>query len=329
MPTSTLNVSSMPKKSSIDSHARPGEVDIFRFFRKANYSHGEMARIRQILRSSGRTLILPYDQFIEHDCRHLDAESDAGNPDYIINLAIEGSYNGVAIHYGIAKRYWSKVEGAVPLILKINGKTAFPSQKQALSSFTATVEDAVCVGAVAVGYTMYYGTPREYEDIQNLSSVRRACDRYGMPLIIWAYPRGEAVDAKGGKDSSYALESAARMAMEMGASIIKSNLPKAASPEYFANEGVPSYYRRIEKQLQELSLREQKLERARRVVQAAQGIPILFSGGEEKEEGDFLENSEVCLKAGCFGFIFGRNMWKRSHEKALELIKILSKLLDA
>lgn len=302
--------------------------DIFRFFRNVSYSVGEMARIRQILRPSGRTLLLPYDQFIEHDCRHLDAESDAGNPDYIMKLAIDGHYNGVAIHYGLAKRFWSKYEGQVPLILKINGKTSFPSQKEALSVHTAWVEDAVRMGAIAIGYTMYYGSGAEREDLPQLARVRSLCDRYGLPLIIWAYPRGETVDAKGGKESSYALESAARMAVEMGASIIKSNMPKAASADFFDNDEIPDYYRRVERDLQSLDVAEQSYERAKRIVVAAQGIPILFSGGSEKSEEDFIAHSKACLKAGCFGFIFGRNMWKRSREKAISLTKLLSDLLD-
>jgi hypothetical protein len=27
-----------------------------------------------------------------------------------------------------------------------------------------------------------------------------------MPLIVWSYPRGAAIDAKGGKDSFYAVD---------------------------------------------------------------------------------------------------------------------------
>ncbi|MBI2453331.1 fructose-bisphosphate aldolase [Candidatus Peregrinibacteria bacterium] len=288
-----------------------------------------MTRIRSMLRESGTSLMLPYDQFIEHDIRHLEAESDAGNPDYIMDLAVSGNYNAVAVHYGVAKRYWSKLEGKVPLLLKINGKTGIPSQKQALSVYTSSVEDAVRLGACAIGYTMYYGSPNETHDLPQLALVRKACDQYGMPLVVWAYPRGEAVDVKGGRDTSYILESAARMAMEMGASIIKSNLPKVAKPDFFENEGIPSYVKNIEKELQAISdIRQQKIERAKRVVQASQGIPVLFSGGSEISESDLILNSEVCVLGGCFGFIFGRNMWKRLKPDALRVTKLLQDMLD-
>lgn len=285
--------------------------------------------MRQIVRDSGTTLILPYDQFIEHDNRHVDPHSKAADPNYICKLAEEGGYNAIAIHYGLAKRYWTKLAGSVPLLLKINGKTSIPDQSYPLSVHTCFVEDAVRMGAMGVGYTMYYGSPRQDEDLPQLAMVREECDRYGMPLIIWAYPRGKDVEEKGGKDCSYMVESAVRMAVEMGASVIKANLPvEAKSDAFFDNDGVPEYYKKVEKELRALSPKEQKWERAKRVVEAAQGIPILFSGGSEISDEDLFENAQACIDAGCFGFIFGRNMWKRKLDHALDITTKFQKTLD-
>ena len=114
-------------------------TDPMRFFRDRYYSPGELARLRQIVRASGTTMILPYDQFIEHDNRHVEPNPEAADPDYICKLAVEGGYNAVAIHYGLAKRYWSKLAGAVPLILKINGKTSV-LQKAPLSVLTSLLK---------------------------------------------------------------------------------------------------------------------------------------------------------------------------------------------
>lgn len=303
--------------------------DPMKFFRKNHYSTGEMARLRQIVRDSGKTLILPYDQFIEHDNRHADPNPKAADPAYICKLAEEGGYNAVAVHYGVAKRYWSQLAGSVPLLLKINGKTSIPDQSMPLSVHTSYVEDAVRIGAMGVGYTMYYGSPRQDEDLPQLATVREECDRYGMPLIIWAYPRGEDVDAKGGKDCSYMVESAVRMAVEMGATVIKANLPVPTKVDgYFDNTGVPEYYKKVEKELQTMDEKKQKLERAKRVVEAAQGIPVLFSGGSEISDEDLMENAHACIDAGCFGFIFGRNMWKREKDHAMKITKEFQTMLD-
>ncbi|MBI4232116.1 fructose-bisphosphate aldolase [Candidatus Peregrinibacteria bacterium] len=324
----TLAANTLDMKTSISSHDRPVGNDPMRFFRQNYYSPGEMARMRQMVRESGTTLILPYDQFIEHDNRHVDPNPDAGSPDYICKLAEEGAYNAVAIHYGLAKRYWTKLAGSVPLLLKINGKTSIPDQSQPLSVHTSYVEDAVRMGAVAIGYTMYYGSPRQDEDLPQLAMVREECDRFGMPLVVWAYPRGVDVDAKGGKDCSYMVESAVRMATEMGATVIKANLPGSPKADFLDNADVPSYYKKVEKELQATSPKEQKWERARRVVEAAQGTPVLFSGGSEISDEDLMENAQACIDAGCFGFIFGRNMWKREWKHAMEITKEFHKMLD-
>lgn len=300
-----------------------------RFFEQNHYSTGERARLSQMLRESGTSMILPYDQFIEHDNRHMDPNPKAANPDYICELAVEGGYNAVAIHYGAAKRYWSKFAAKVPLLLKLNGKTSIPDQSEPLSVHTSYVEDAVRLGACSVGYTLYYGSPRQTEDIPQLAAVREECDRYGMPLIVWAYPRGKYVDAKGGKESSYLIESATRMAVEMGATVIKANLPEAPEGDFVNNSSVPEYYRKLEQELQGLSAKEQKWERAKRVVKAAQGVPVLFSGGSQIGDEDLIENAQACIDAGCFGFIFGRNMWKREKSAALEMTRKFQDMLDA
>lgn len=307
------------------------KTDPLRYFRRASFSTGEIARIRTFVRENGTSMILPYDQFMEHDTRHLDAKSgeDAARPEFVMELGEKAKFNAVAFHIGISERYWSKIEGRLPLILKVNGKTSIPSDGQALSTFTSYVEDAVRLGAVGVGYTLYYGSPRQDEDLPQLASVRKACERFGLPLIVWAYPRGDAINAKGGRDSSYALESAARMAMEMGATIVKSNLPKAGPEGFLTNEKIPQYYRDLEATLAKLPKAEQKKERARRVVAATQGIPVLFSGGDGKTDDEVIENAKACAEGGCWGFIIGRNSWKRPMNDALALVDKVRGVLDA
>src|SRR5262245_57154959 len=54
------------------SEGRKEGRDVLHHFRQVACSTGELARARQLLDDHGKSLILPYDQFIEHDCRHLD-----------------------------------------------------------------------------------------------------------------------------------------------------------------------------------------------------------------------------------------------------------------
>ncbi|NIV43379.1 fructose-bisphosphate aldolase, partial [Candidatus Bathyarchaeota archaeon] len=89
-----------------------------------------------------------------------------------------------------------------------------PPETHAFSPQTASVEDAVRLGADAVGYTLYVGSPAQDKDFIQFAKIREDAQRFGMPLIVWAYPRGEAIEAKGGRDSLYAVDYAARVANE-------------------------------------------------------------------------------------------------------------------
>ena len=191
---------------------------------------GKRARLHRLLfefgPGNGTLMLLPIDQGIEHGPRDFFPNPASKDPEYQFRLAAEAGYSAIACQIGLATKYYPDYAGQVPLILKVNGKTDIPPSGDALSTTNASVEDAVRLGADAVGYTLYVGSPRQDQDLHQLKGVREDCDRYGMPLVIWSYPRGAAVAGKGGQNSFYAIDYAARMAMEMGADIVKLNMPK-------------------------------------------------------------------------------------------------------
>src|ERR1039457_4295177 len=104
-----------------------------------------------------------------------------------------------------------------------------------------------------------------------------------MPLIVWAYPRGTAIDAKGGKDSFYAVDYAARVASELGADVVKVNFPH---PEKQA--GVKEPYRGDFTQQQAIDA----------VVRSAGRTLLLVSGGERAGDEAMLEKAQMSLEAG-------------------------------
>src|SRR5882672_92352 len=171
----------------------------------SSVSHGKRVRLWRLFYGSGprngTLIVLPLDQGLEHGPTDFFPHPPALDTDYQFRLAVEGSYSAIALGVGLAEKYMKEYCGRVPLILKLNGKTNIPEDAEAVSPAFASVEDAVRLGADAVGYTMYVGTPRQDEDLAQLRQVREDCDRYGMPLVIWSYPRGEAIDAKGGAGS--------------------------------------------------------------------------------------------------------------------------------
>lgn len=103
-------------------------------------SAGKKARLHRILYKhglgNGTALFLPYDQGLEHGPRDFFADPVAGDPKYIVKLALEGGFNGIAIQIGLAEKFYWDYAGEVPLILKLNGKTDIPADTRALSPCT-------------------------------------------------------------------------------------------------------------------------------------------------------------------------------------------------
>lgn len=271
---------------------------------------GRRARLWRLLYghgpANGTLLILPLDQGLEHGPTDFFPNPDALDTSFQYRLAADGRYSALAVGIGLAEKYGAPYAGRVPLILKLNGKTNIPDDDAAVSPLTATVEDAVRLGAEAVGYTFYVGTPRQDEEFLQFQRVRAACERWGMPVVMWAYPRGRAVEAKGGKQTLYAIDYAARVAEELGADIVKLHEPQED------NNHCPEPYR---------SLRATPAERLARVVRSAGRCLVLFSGGSLRDGPSVVGAIERYMTAGAAGIIFGRNLWQRPYDEALALTR--------
>mgnify|MGYP001592062125 CR=1 FL=1 len=275
---------------------------------------------------NGTLLVLPIDQGLEHGPMDFFANPDAKNPEFQFKLAIEGGYSAIACHIGIAEKHWVNYKGKIPLILKVNGKTAIPSDDEAFSPLTSTVEDAVRLGATAVGYTLFVGSPAQDRDIAQLNKVRLECRKNDLPLVVWSYPRGKDVQDKGDRDSLYSVDYAARIAMELGADIVKLNTPKKLSGEKL--EKYKAFLSKKEETKPYIELENASdEERMRRVVESAGRTFVIVSGGGKVGDKDLVKRSEYCVKAGVTGFVYGRNMWQRPYKEALEMTRQIKEML--
>jgi class I fructose-bisphosphate aldolase len=233
-------------------------------------------------------LILAYDHGLEHGPKDFESAKWAVDPSYAVKLAKEGKLDGIALQIGVAQDYW---HGEIPLILKINGKTNIPDEEP-IAAMTSSVEEAKEIGAWAVGYTLYVGSARQEEDLERAAQVRRECQEAGLPLILWAYPRGEEVKKKGGPRSIEMIAYAARVAQEVGADMCKLNLPKGFN-----------------------------LINLKWIIESAGMTKVLFSGGAKIDDKELLRQAKLVERAGAEGMILGRNLWQRKHDQAIELIK--------
>jgi class I fructose-bisphosphate aldolase len=276
------------------SLARGKRVRLWRLL----YGHGP---------ANGTLMVLPLDQGLEHGPTDFFPNPAALDTDYQCRMAVEGRFSAIALGVGLAEKYMRNYAGQVPLILKLNGKTNIADDAEAVSPAFASVEDAVRLGADAVGYTVYVGSPRQDVEIREYGRVRQECERYGMPLVVWAYPRGRDIEAKGGKGSLYAQDYAARVAEELGADVVKLHEP-AGDPA-----ATPAPYR---------SLRESVPEQLRRVVRSAGRVMVLFSGGVKQDDDEaVVRKVKLYMECGATGVMFGRNMWLRGFDEALALTK--------
>jgi fructose-bisphosphate aldolase, class I len=275
---------------------------------------GKRTRLKRLLYDhgpgGGTLLVLPIDQGLEHGPVDFFANPDSLDPRYQYDLAREGKFSAIALHIGLAEKYFHEYAGEVPLILKLNGKTAIPSDAQAFSALTGTVEDAVRLGADAVGYTVYVGSPAQDRDFDQFRRVRQDAERLGMPVIVWAYPRGDAVAKKGGKESLYAIDYAARVALELGADIVKVNYPVPSEKDAES----PAPYN---------ALKLSAAEAFRKVVESAGRCLVLVSGGEKIGDAELFAKVRSSMDDGATGIIFGRNMWQRPKAEALRMTREL------
>ena len=133
-----------------------------------------------------------------------------------------------------------------------------------------------------------------------------------MPVIMWAYPRGAAIETKGGKDSLYAIDYAARVACELGADVVKINFPKMGDAKQ------PAPYPELKLEFDE---------GVRKVVRAAGRTMVLFSGGSKVGDDDLMNKARSAMESGATGLIFGRNMWQRPMTEALDVSRRVTEMM--
>jgi fructose-bisphosphate aldolase, class I len=268
------------------------------------------------LSGTGRLVILPVDQGFEHGpARSFAPNPAAYDPHYLYELAIEAGVSGYAAPLGLLEHGADAFAGEVPLILKMNSgnSLAAGSTDQAL---TGTVEDAMRLGCIGVGFTIYPGSEYAYDMMEELRQISHEAKSRGLLSVVWSYPRGGKI-SKEGETALDIIAYAAHMAALMGATIIKVKLPsdridlEAAKKTYEAND-VPHVT---------------IADRVRHVMQAsfAGKRIVVFSGGEAKTREDLLKEVEGIREGGGNGSIIGRNSFQRSKADAL---KLLAEVMD-
>jgi len=268
-------------------------------------NHGTLA-------GTGKLVILPVDQGFEHGpVRSFGPNPDAYDPDYHYQLAIDAGCNAYAAPLGSLEASAAKFAGQVPLILKVNNSDTLAKMGQPISAITSSVEDALRLGCVAVGYTIYPASGDRNTMYQDLRSITIEAKRKGLVVVVWSYPRGAGI-SKAGETAIDVCAYAATIAAQLGAHVIKVKPPSA----HVEQEEAKKVYEKFQIPIGTLT------ERVRHVVQATFNGKrvVIFSGGEAKGTDAVLGEVRELAAGGSFGSIMGRNAFQRPRGEALKLL---------
>jgi fructose-bisphosphate aldolase, class I len=272
-------------------------------------NHGKLAK-------TGKMIILPVDQGFEHGpVRSFAANPDAYHPHYHFKLAIDAGLNAYAAPVGWLEAGAATFAGQIPLILKLNSANSlYPNNPNnpPFQAITGTVADALRLGCVGVGFTIYPGSSTSYTMIEQIRAISEQAKAHGLVVVIWSYPRGEALD-KAGETALDVCAYAAHIAALLGAHIIKVKLPEAHIAQ---NEALKSY--------ESAGLVFQNLaERVAHIKQTtfAGRRLVIFSGGAAKYETDVLNDTQAISEGGGDGSIIGRNAFQRPRAEAMALLE--------
>lgn len=284
----------------------------------ALFNHGRLA-------GTGYLSILPVDQGVEHSA----AASFAPNPIYfdpenIVKLAIESGCNGVASTIGtlgiVARKYAHKI----PFIVKINHNEllSFPNSYDQI--LFGNVQQAFDMGAIAIGATIYFGSPESHRQIQEIAEAFQHAHEMGLATILWCYLRNSSfkVDGVDYHNSADLTGQANYLGATIQADIIKQKLPTNNRGYVAVNKGSKGYGKYSD-QMYEKLVTDNPIDLCRfQVLNNYKGrIGLINSGGEsgKNDYADAVKTAIINKRAGGMGLISGRKTFQKHLTEGIKL----------
>ncbi|WP_413491462.1 class I fructose-bisphosphate aldolase [Morganella psychrotolerans] len=278
------------------------------------FSHGRLA-------GTGYLSILPVDQGVEHSA----GASFAANPLYfdpknIVELAIEAGCNCVASTYGVLASVARRYAHRIPFLVKINHNETLSLPAQYDQTLYASVDQAFEMGAVAVGATIYFGSPESRRQIEEISAAFERAHELGMVTVLWAYLRNPEFK-KDGVDyhaSADLTGQANHLAATIGADIVKQKM--AENNGGFNAIGFGHTDERVYSKL----TTDNPIDLVRyQLANCYMGrAGLINSGGASgtNDMADAVRTAVINKRAGGMGLILGRKAFKKSMKDGVALI---------
>jgi class I fructose-bisphosphate aldolase len=271
------------------------------------------------LGGSGKLVILPVDQGFEHGpARSFAPNPPAYDPHYHYRLAIDAGLSAYAAPLGMIEAGARTFAGKIPTILKLNSANSLSRLKEgADQAVTASVQDAIRLKCAAIGFTIYPGSDRAYDQMEEIAQLGCEAKAAGLAVVIWSYPRGGNL-SKEGETAIDICAYAAHMAALLGAHIIKVKPPTA----HLELEAAKKVY---EAQKIDIST---PVARYRHVVQSCFNGKriVVFSGGEAKDAEGIYNEARAIRDGGGNGSIIGRNTFQRPRAEALKMLETIIRI---
>jgi len=281
------------------------------------------------LANTGYVSILPVDQGIEHSA----GASFAPNPEYfdpakIVELAIEGGCNAVASTFGVLGAVARKYAHRIPFMVKINHNELLTYPNKFDQIMFGTIKEAWNMGAVAVGATIYFGSPESARQLVEVASAFAYAHELGMATVLWCYMRNPQFKVNGvNHETSTDLSSQANhLGATIQADILKQKLPVTNGGFKALNTGGSSYGKLDERIYTELTS-DHPIDLTRyQVANGYMGRIGLISSGGASGDNDFAEAIQTAVinkRAGGTGLISGRKAFQRPMAEGAALLQAI------
>lgn len=281
------------------------------------YDHGRLA-------GTGYVSILPVDQGIEHTAGASFAPNPAYfDPENIVKLAMEGGCNAVASTLGVLGSVSRKYAHKIPFLVKLNHNELLTYPQKYDQVMFASVKQAWDLGAVAVGATIYYGSPESTRQIVEVSEAFAYAHELGMATVLWCYLRNSAFK-KDGVDHHLSADTtgqANHLGVTIQADIVKQKLPRQ-------NGGFKAigFGKSHPKMYEELTT-DHPVDLVRwQVINNYMGRVGLINSGGASGDNDFADavfTAVVNKRGGGMGLISGRKAFQRPMAEGAKLLNLI------
>jgi len=289
---------------------------------QALFGHGRLA-------DTGYLSILPVDQGIEHSAGASFAPNPAYfDPENIVKLAIDGGCSAVASTLGVLGAVARKYAHRIPFIMKFNHNELLTYPNRSDQVFFAQARQAWDMGAVAVGATIYFGSPESTRQITEVSAAFKVAHELGLATILWCYTRNSAFKA-GGVDYHTSADlsgQANHLGVTIEADIIKQKLPENTGGYKALRTGDSSYGKLDERMYTELSS-DHPIDLTRyQVLNNYMGRMGLINSGGPSGKNDIAEAVRTAVinkRAGGMGLISGRKAFQKPLAQGVALLNAI------